>query len=186
MWDRGYRGPLAHLAMGAVDLARRDVHSAMEHFKEAERINPRNSNLHVLIGWGLLRLQEWESAERAFARALEINSDNEDAFDGMACAALGRGNLELAAEHSLRAVALRNNFAEAHYHLGVALSRLNRPQAAGVAFEKALSIRPNLLAAYGRLIDLFEGPLLDERRAREFRRRADEVMLQRRMRRQSK
>jgi tetratricopeptide (TPR) repeat protein len=186
MWERGHRGPLARLALGAVRLMARDVCAAQRHFEEALRVHPEHSGLHVLIGRAFLRLQDWEAAARAVARALLLDDENADAFDAMACASLGRGEFEQAAEHALRAVALRPDFAEAHYHLGLALSQLNRPEAAAAAYQRALSIRPHLLAAYGRLIDLYEGPLLDQRRAGEARRRANELILQRRMHRKAK
>ena len=77
------------------------------------------------------------------------------------------------------------NYVEGHYHLGVALSRLGRPRDAEAALRRCLSLRPNLLAAYGRLIELYEadGPLADSARVRQLRQQANEIILQRRLRR---
>lgn len=181
MWAQGYRGPLVNLAMGAVEMAERRAESALKHLEEAERVTPDLPSLHVLIGRAYLRLQRWEAAERAFNRALQHDGDSERAWHGLAIAALGQGHFDSAAEHALHAVALRGDYAEAHYHLGVALSRLARPHDAAVALQRCLAIQPGLLAAYRRLVELYEGPLDDAKSAREFRRRSEEVMLRRRL-----
>jgi Flp pilus assembly protein TadD len=162
-------------------MAARRAASALEHLREAERVSPDLPELHVLIGQAYLRLREWEEAERAFGKALELDGDNDRAWHGLAAAALGRGQFERAAELALRAVGLRGSYAEAHYHLGVALSRLGRPEDAAVAFRRSVALQPNLLAAYRRLLDLYDGPLADAKQAREVRLLAEQVMLRRRM-----
>jgi tetratricopeptide (TPR) repeat protein len=184
MWARGYRGPLVNLGLGAVDVAERRVESALKHLAEAERVNPDLPGLHVLIGRAYLRLRRWDDAARAFETALRLDGDSETAWHGLASAALGQGHFEQAAEHALRAVGLRADYAEAHYHLGVALDRLGRHREAAVALARCVALQPSLIAAYRRLIELYAGSLDDARLAREYRRRAEEVMLRRRMGRQ--
>jgi predicted AlkP superfamily phosphohydrolase/phosphomutase/tetratricopeptide (TPR) repeat protein len=183
MWDRGYRGPLAHLAMAAIDLAERRAASALEHLRAAEQTDPQAAGLHEMIGRAHLRLGRWDDARRAFETAAARDPDSPFPHDGLACAALGADEFEQAAGHALRAVRLRADYAEAHYHLGIALSHSARPREAEAALLRSVSLRPNLLAAYRRLIELYEGPLLDEGKARRSRQRADELMLQARARR---
>jgi superkiller protein 3 len=181
MWERGYRGPLVNLALGAVEITERHPQAALKHLAEAERVNPNLPGLQVLIGRAYLRLRNWQDAQRAFSRATELDADSETAWHGLAVAALGQGQFERAAEHALRAVGLRADYAEAHYHLGVALSGLQRFADADVALRRALAIQPTLVAAYRRLIELYQGPLTDPRQARELRRQADELLLRRRL-----
>ena len=187
MWARGHRGPLAHLAMAAVHVAERRAEAALRHLEEAERLSPDLPGLHVMRGRAWLRLRQWHRAAAAFDAALRSDADDESAWHGLACAALGRDEHELAAEHALRAVALRADYAEAHYHLGVALAFLGRAREAEAALRRCLSLRPGQLAAYGRLLELHEddGPLPDRARARECRQRANELILLRRRRQQS-
>jgi Flp pilus assembly protein TadD len=185
MWDRGYRGPLVNLARGALEMAARRAGPALEHLREAERVSPDLPELHVLIGQAYLRLRGWDEAERAFHRALELDGDNDRAWHGLASSALGRGQFERSAELALRAVGLRGDYAEAHYHLGVALARLGRPEEAAVALRRSVALQPNLLAAYRRLLDLYDGPLADAKQAREVRLLAEQVMLRRRMNRRA-
>ena len=184
-WALGFRGPRVNLALGAVAMAERRVEAALAHLAEADRVNPDLPGLQVLIGQAYLRLRQWERAEEAFDKALRIDGDSEGAWHGLASAALGRGAFERAAECALRAVGLRSNYPHAHYHLGVALSRLGRPKEAAVALNRSLTLQPSLLAAYGRLVELYEGPLFDPARARQLRRDAEDLMLRRRLARRS-
>jgi Flp pilus assembly protein TadD len=183
MWSHGYRGPLVHLALASMEIAGRRTESALRLLREAERVIPDEPGLYVLTGRAYVRLQQWEEARRAFEKALKLDGDSESAWHGLAQAALGRGEYEAAAEHALRAVSLRSDYAEAHYHLGVALSRLGMPRDAEAALRRCLAVQPNIVAAYGRLIELYEGPLLNEGEARRCHRQAQEVMFQRRLRR---
>jgi tetratricopeptide (TPR) repeat protein len=126
-------------------------------------------------------LRNWPRAQAAFEKAVAIDPDTESAWHGLAVAALARCDYEGAAELALRAVGLKADYAEAHYHLGVALSRLGRPRDAAIAFGRALALRPNLLGACHRLIELYEGPLADPARARAVRTQSQQIILRRRM-----
>ena len=68
--------------------------------------------------------------------------------------------------------------ARPHYHLGVALAHLGQPAEAAAALESAVALDPNWLAPHRRLAELFEGALLDPRRARQHRARMEEILLQ--------
>jgi predicted AlkP superfamily phosphohydrolase/phosphomutase/tetratricopeptide (TPR) repeat protein len=181
MWSRGYRGPLVNLALGVLEMAERRTESALRHLVEAERVNPNLPGLYVQIGRAYARMRQWPKAQDAFEKALRADEDNEAAWHGLAVAALARCDYEAAASHALRAVGLRTDYAEAHYHLGVALSRLGRPADAESALKRSLTLQPNLLAACARLIELYENALNDPARVRETRKQAEEIMLRRRM-----
>jgi tetratricopeptide (TPR) repeat protein len=116
----------------------------------------------------------------AFDAALARDDRLERAWDGKAAAHLGRREDEAAAEAALRAVAVRADHAAAHYHLGVALMRLGGGGDAAVALRRAADLQPDLLAAHRRLVELYEGPLLDPAAAREQRLRAVGIALRRR------
>lgn len=182
-WTRGDRGPVVHLALGAVEMAHRHAEAALRHFMEAEAADANLPGLHVLIGRAYLRLRQWDAAARAFTRATEADPENEAAWHGLASAALGQGRFEQAADSARRAIALRDDYPEAYYHLGLALSRLGRPNEAAAALHRALALDGSLLAAYGRLVELYDGPLADPARARQLRRDADQTRLRRRLRR---
>jgi tetratricopeptide (TPR) repeat protein len=184
-WERGERGPLLRLALGAVEVADRHAEAALDHLREAERADATLPGLHVLIGRAYVRLSRWDAAGRAFARAAELDPDAETAWHGLATAELGLGKFEAAVQHASRAVALRDDYPEAHYHLGVGLARLGRANEAAAALRRAVALQPELLAAYGRLVELYEGPLSDRSVAREYKRKADDLILRRKLRRRS-
>ncbi|MEO6435105.1 MAG: tetratricopeptide repeat protein, partial [Tepidisphaeraceae bacterium] len=179
--SHGTHAALAHLALGAIDLAERRPAAALEHLERAECANAATPALHVLIGRGYLRLRRWEEAERAFRRALQLDTDSEAACHGLATVALARERNEEAAELALRAVGLRPEYPEAHYHLGIALMSLGRHDEAAVALKRSLALRPGVLAAYRRLAELYDGPLHDPSAAQSWRRDAQAIILQRRL-----
>ena len=180
-WARGERGAAVQLAMGAVELADRRAESALKYLAAAERDDAALPALHVTAGRAYARLRRWELAERAFSTAARRDAGNAAAWHGLATAALALDRNEQAAEHALRAVGLRGDYPEAHYHLGVALARLGRPTDSAAALRRALALRPAMLAAMARLVELYEGPLAETARARQLRRDAQEVMLRRRL-----
>jgi superkiller protein 3 len=186
MRARGYRGPLVNLATAVLEMAERRTGDALKYLEEAERVNPDLPAVSVLIGQAYARLRQWPRARAAFEKAAALDADNESAWHGLAVAALAGCDDEAAAEHALRAVGLRPDYALAHYHLGVALSRMGRPRDAEAALGRALALQPNLLAACARLAELYEGPLDDPTRARAVRKQAQEIILRRRMGRRAK
>lgn len=58
---------------------------------------------------------------------------------------LGAGDPAAALESFRRAIAVFEACAPAHYQMGRALQRLNRPEAARAAFEKAHRLNPSLV-----------------------------------------
>jgi tetratricopeptide (TPR) repeat protein len=114
----------------------------------AEAAEPANPDLHLSIGHLYLRMHRNEDANRAFAQALEIDGENARALDGLAAVAIRARDNVTAAEHALRAIALQHFLPTAHYHLGVALTRLEQFSRATIAFETALSMVPGMLNAH--------------------------------------
>jgi tetratricopeptide (TPR) repeat protein len=181
---RGAQPALAHVALGALELAERKPARAIEHLTIAESFDADAPGIHVLIGQCYRRLRRWEDAQRAFERAAELDAGSEAAWHGLATVALVHDQNDRAAEFALRAIGLRANYAEAHYHLGVALVALDRAQDAAVALRRCLSIRPDMLAPYRLLAELYAGPLNDPAAAHAARRDAHAIILRRRAARQ--
>jgi YaiO family outer membrane protein len=72
--------------------------TALEHFREAARVEPDNSDVQVQLGLTALNAGDLASAEAALTRTLELAPDYTDATIGMARLALRRGRLDRAAE----------------------------------------------------------------------------------------
>jgi tetratricopeptide (TPR) repeat protein len=178
---QGAPATLTHLALGMLELAERRPAAALEHLRQATAGHAASGEVHVLIGQGYLRLRRWNEAEEAFSRALEIDPDNAAAWHGRTVVSLAHEQNEQAIELALRAVELRPDYPEAHYHLGLALVGVAKPHEASIALKRCLALRPGMLAPYRALADLYEGPLKDPAQALAYRRDARAIILQRRM-----
>jgi Tfp pilus assembly protein PilF len=108
-------------------------------------------------------------AERAFGRAVDIDSANPHAHLGLARSHLPRRRNRLAAEEALQAVALLYPYPLAHFWLGVALHRMGRIPRAVQALEVAVALNPNFREAHLRLARIYQNRLHDDDKATEHR-----------------
>jgi len=100
------------------------------------------------LGQVYLRMRRNEEAVRAFEKALDIDSDNALAHEGLATALARLRRYEDAADHGLTAVELIHDLPSAHLRLGVTLTRLELYEQAVVAFETCLKLAPMTPAAH--------------------------------------
>ena len=165
-------------------LARRQPTVALEHFDAVMRPGTPSPLLDVYAGRAFLRLREWGRAKEAFGRAVASDDRNEHGWAGLARACLGLGEVEGAVESALKAVSVRPDLGDAHYHLALALLRLEEPDRARIALERCIAVAPQFLPPYRKLADLYAGPLKDAAKARELTLQANRFMLAQRLRRQ--
>ncbi len=180
LMERGQAQPRSDLLMGVIKFEEDDTEGALEHLLRAEEANPRLPGLHLRIGNAYVRMRRWEDAERAFERAVDIDGDSAYAHLGMAVVRLRQRRSREAAEEALLAVGLQHFLPLGHYCLGVALARLRQLSRAVLAFETALAMAPGMLNAH-RWIATIEGmPGGNAEKAAQHRRRAQELIRQRR------
>jgi tetratricopeptide (TPR) repeat protein len=151
----GVTTPETDLWLGWALLVSGERDGALVHLRRAELATPDSAAIHSMIGRVYVQEKRWTDAERAFARALQIDSHSEAAHDGMAVALLGLGRDEEAAAYALNAVGLLHHFPTAHFRLGVALIRLRHYERAIQAMEVAVSMRPGMLDAHRYLAALY-------------------------------
>lgn len=147
--------PQTDLLLGILLAAEGRDEESLEHLRRAEKADPHLPRLHNQIGLVYNRRRLWAEAERAFTRALEIDSDDPTACHGLSVCLLRLDRPEEAAEFSLRAVGLQHFFPGAHFQLGAVLARLNWPERAAQAFEMGLQMRPGVLAAHRYLARIY-------------------------------
>ncbi len=140
---------------------------ALEVLLDVEATHPEHAGLHCHIGDVYLALERWPDATRAFTRALRLEPASSRAWLGMAVADLADGRFESAADHAREAIRLTYHLPMAHYHLGVALARLEVHAEAARAFEACLEQRPNTPEAHAWLARLYWESLGDPEMARE-------------------
>ncbi len=184
LWNKGYRGPLVQLGKGVVALARRQPAVALEHFDQVIKSGMYSPLLEVYVGRACLRLREWERAKAAFTRAVAADDRSEHGWAGLARACLGLGEVQPAAEFAMAAAAIRPDLADAHYHLGLALVRMEEPLRAEMALQRCIAVAPQFLPSYRKLAELYLGPLKDPAKARAMTLHANRIMMSQRTRRQ--
>jgi tetratricopeptide (TPR) repeat protein len=148
--------PQIDLLMGMICFAEGKTEEALAHLKKVEALNQNIRHLQQQLGRAYLKLREWKEAESAFNRELEIDDDNPASHHGLAIALLNQRRNDEAAEHCLRAIALAHHMPLAHYHLGVALTRLGQDERAILALETSLRIKQDILNAHRLLALLYK------------------------------
>ncbi len=146
--------------------------------KEEEPSSPYGDDpgFHLQLGQGYLALKRWADAERAFKRALELDSDNAHAFLGLARVGLGlRRNFE-AASDALTSVGLLYHNPPGHFLLGIALHRIGRVKHAAEALKVCVAQNPNFLPAHRRLALLYANRLNNPKLAKEHREKIQAVI----------
>jgi predicted Zn-dependent protease len=175
----GYEHPRFALIAGGMALARRDLSAALEELQYARHVDPNLPNVHTLLGIVLLRLRRWNEAEDAFQEATQQNLNDARARDGMAGVSLVHGEYEDAADWSLRALEQDMLLYSAHYHLGIALSFLNRPKDAMRALEASARVDPARAAPYYWLSRIAKDQLGDSASAARYREQARTIIRRR-------
>lgn len=127
---------------------------AQGHFEAALAGGAQTSEMHTGLGRIHLARQRPHEAKAAFARALEIDSENSGAHYGLAAASYRLRDFTAAADHAMEAASRRTEPPEFHLLLGLALGHLGQREQAVVALRHALARRPNLLVAHRALVAL--------------------------------
>jgi predicted Zn-dependent protease len=173
--------PRLALISGAIALAGRELAEALDALQYAAHVEPTLPSVHTLLGTARLRLADIDGAEKAFWMAVEQNAADAQALDGLAAVCLQKRDHAVAANHALEALEHDIQLFRAHYHLGVALAKMDRPQDAIAAFENAVRVNADSAAPY-RWLQRMAERLGDAVLAAQYRERGREVVRQRRER----
>lgn len=137
----------AYLALGGIHSRAKDYRSAATLFDEAIAIVPATNldawNLHYQRGIAHERLDEWELAEPAFRKALELKPDDADVLNYLGYSLIDKGlKLDEAVKMVEKAVELEPDSGFIIDSLGWAYFRLGRLDDAIVELERAIAILP--------------------------------------------
>ncbi len=134
---------------GTIHLGEGQHEAALKLFRKVIKRDKTRPHVFVKTGDTLLALKEFEKAEAAYEKALDIDAEFHDAQLGLCRTYLRqRKNLKAAAS-------LRFHNPMAHYALGVALHRLNQLYPAIEALELAVGQNPNFPEAHIRLAYIY-------------------------------
>ena len=160
---------------GYVAAARGDHEKALKHLRKAEQAQSLRPGLHIQIGETCLFLKQWNDAERAFKRALEIEAENPHAFLGLSRVYLARRRAKAAAEAAIKTLSLVYEYPMAHFCLGRALIMMKRHDEAETALLQAIAQNPNFRQAHSRLAMLYERQLRQPEKAAQHRELARQI-----------
>jgi tetratricopeptide (TPR) repeat protein len=170
---------VAVIAAG-VALMRRDMQTSLRELEYARAVEPELPSVNTLLGTVLFRLGRWDDAEDAFREASQQNPADARARDGLAAIHLQHEDYEEAADWALRALEQDIHLFRAHYHLGVALASMNRPEEAIAALETSARTDAARIAPYYWLSQISELQLHDPARSEKYRASARDIIRRRR------
>jgi tetratricopeptide (TPR) repeat protein len=122
--------PSALAQEGASLLAAGDAAGAAELLRRAATALPDSELVWFNLGLAAARLEEWSTAETAFARASEINPDRADSSLQRGIALQKLGKCEEAVAACRRALERDAGLTSAHYYLSICYSELGDAAAA--------------------------------------------------------
>jgi tetratricopeptide (TPR) repeat protein len=180
----GVDRPRVALIAAGIALVRRDLRTALGELEFARYVEPDLASVNTLLGTVHLRLGRWDDAEDVFHEAAEHDTRDARARDGLATIYLHHDEFDDAIDWALRALEQNIHLFSAHYHLGLALMRLNQSEEAIAAFEAAARIDPRKAAPFYWLSRIARDQFGDSQRSAQYRSRASDIIRQRRERRQ--
>jgi tetratricopeptide (TPR) repeat protein len=116
--------------------------AALDHFRQAARVNPRYAPVYLLIGNALGRIDEWFEVVDNYQNALKVLPHFADAYNNLGIALLEVGRETDAITAFTKAAEINPNHANAHFNLGRLSAKFNEVEKAFSLFEKTIAIQP--------------------------------------------
>lgn len=124
-------------------LAAGNVNTALELLKMAISQYPEYTQAHLMMGAAYSSQENWEEAQKAFQKAVELDQKNAEAYLGLGAVENEKKSFPEAENHLLKAVELAPESADAHFELGRAYYGQGRWQLADEHLAKANQLRPD-------------------------------------------
>jgi tetratricopeptide (TPR) repeat protein len=132
---------------------------AIEKFTHAAELNERCYDCYYNIAFSQLQKKDYEKAEVAYKKSIEIKPDYAEAYSGLANTYNAERKFDLAAEASAKAVELSSTLggasgggnADAMFNQGVILWNAGKIPEAKKQFEGAIAANPNHAEAHYQL-----------------------------------
>jgi Flp pilus assembly protein TadD len=134
-------------AMGHYNLAvalegKGRVSGALNHYREALRLNRNHVEARMNYGLMLSRLGNYAAAIHHYLIALKVGPENFEIYNNLGAAYADNGDLDLAVKHFMKAIQLKPEDAKIHNNLGVVLLRKGKSKEAMFHLRHAVRIDP--------------------------------------------
>lgn len=150
--------PAAHSATAVVLQQREDLTGALDFFKQAANLSPKDSGCWLRLGNCLGALQYRDAALIAFQKALELTPKDLQVLNAMGSNFQALERHDDALKTFSKARKLHPKSAMAHYKEGQQLQTLGDFSKARSCFENAVRLDPNLVEAYSKLASMATEP----------------------------
>ncbi len=140
-----------NLATAKLHGSEAEFQEALEHLRQALRINPRDPEAHNNMGGALQRMGRYEDARREHEEALRLNPGLVEARYNIGVCEQALGRIEPARADYAAAVRAQPDYAMAHYNLGTALMQLGRLGEADAEFTTTIRLAPGFAPAHDGL-----------------------------------
>jgi tetratricopeptide (TPR) repeat protein len=127
---------------------------ALEAFREAEQVDPKDTEPHLVAG-SLLERQHPAEAEKEYLQALAIDPNSADANTALANLYMRQQRFSEATPLLRKLLAAHPNDAGAHFQLGRMLAIQNRKDEAAEELQAGLNLDPSETKAQRDLADLY-------------------------------
>ena len=135
--------PVVQMLLATLRLHQERGEEALKHLRIAARHLPRdNPQLLAQIGQAYLQTHQYNKAYEQFEFAIAADDENAIALLGLAELSNLRGHHQHALEYALRAIELVDSVPAGHYHLALALAKLNMVEEAIIALENFFQLVP--------------------------------------------
>ena len=145
----------AHIRRGQAYRDQRRTEEAMRDWSDAARLADRSTQPLELLGDLASSLGEDAKAASYYERCILLDPQDATRQYKLGLARYRAGSPASAIDPLRRAVALNDNFSEAHYLLGIALRDTQAIGPATASLERALRISPAMIPAREELADLY-------------------------------
>lgn len=139
---------LFYTNLGAEAMLRNDHAAALVYLREAARVRPDIAGVWVNLGVLYARHGQYEHAEAAYLRALDVDNDEPSALTNLSLVYQALGEQELAAEYLRRVQSYRERNPYYHFASATKAYEEQRFDVALASVRKALRLKPDEDAFY--------------------------------------
>jgi tetratricopeptide (TPR) repeat protein len=139
-----------HNKMGVASLNEGNLQAAFVEFQKTLKLDPRNKDALVSLGYIYLQYEEFDEAKERFQRAVSVDPGNADAYTYLGVTYIKMRRWQEAIEPLKKALSnvLNKSPEKAYYYLGLAYYRLGQFDNAIDAFKESAKRSPSAPQAY--------------------------------------
>lgn len=142
--------------------------------KQIEKV-PDAAGHHYLLGNALMQQRDWEGAEKAFQKAIDLKPEITAAYLGLSYVYVATHKEDQALGKLDGALSVNSNDVASLMMKGILLTKRNDPANAAIQYQRILVVSPNFIPALNNLACLYqESPALKEK-AYDYARRARDL-----------